>query len=130
VRSHLSVVQTLCKTYIEVKYLVLHGNIQFKRIGTRIRSKCHKRHFRIYPSGAACVAMIIGGIDLIMLLSDFIEARREKRIAAAAAEAKAEGKAEVYREIAAWEHRRKEAEARGEEFTEPPPTKPQEKSKD
>jgi len=33
VRSHLSVVQTLCKTYIEVKYLVLHGNIQFKRIG-------------------------------------------------------------------------------------------------
>ncbi len=65
-----------------------------------------------------------------MLLSDFIEARREKRIAAAAAEAKAEGKAEVYREIAAWEHRRKEAEARGEEFTEPPPTKTQEKSKD
>ncbi len=57
-----------------------------------------------------------------MLLSDFIEARREKRIEAA----KAEAKAEVYREIAEWEHRRKEAEARGEEFTEPPPTKPKE----
>lgn len=78
------------------------------------------------PVGAAFVAMIIGGIDLIMLLSDFIEARREKRIEAA----KAEGKAEVYREIAAWEHRRKEAEARGEEFTEPPPIQPQEKSQE
>lgn len=75
------------------------------------------------PVGAAFVAMIIGGIDLIMLLSDFIEARRKKRIAAA----KAEGKAEVYREVAAWEYRRKEAEAQGEEFTEPPPTQPQEK---
>ena len=76
------------------------------------------------PVGAAIVAMIIGGIDLIMLLSDFIQARREKRIEAA----KEEGKAEVYREIAEWERRRKEAEDRGEAFTEPPPTKPQEKS--
>ena len=76
------------------------------------------------PVGAACVAMIIGGIDLIMLLSDFIQARREKQIEAA----KAEGMAEVYRQIAAWDRRRKEAEDRGEEFTEPPPTKPQEQS--
>ena len=81
------------------------------------------------PVGAAFVAMIIGGIAPIMLLSDFIEVRREKRIAAATAEAKAEGKAEgmaeVYREIAEWERRRKDAEARGEEFTEPPPTQPE-----
>ena len=76
------------------------------------------------PVAAACVAMIIGGIDIIMLLSDFIQARREKQIEAA----KAEGMAEVYRQIAAWDRRRKEAEDRGEEFTEPPPTKPQEKS--
>ena len=63
-----------------------------------------------------------------MLLSDFIEARREKRIAAAREAAKAEGIAEgeakAYREFAAWDRRRKEAEARGEEFTEPLPTKP------
>ena len=78
--------------------------------------------------------MIIGGIDLIMLLSDFIEARREKRIAAATeaakAEGKAEGKAEVYQEIQEWDRRRRESEARGEEFTEPPPAQPQEKSQD
>ena len=80
------------------------------------------------PVGAACVAMIIGGIDLIMLLSDFIQARREKQIEAAKVAAKEEGMAEVYRQIAAWDRRRKEAEDRGEEFTEPPPTKPQEKS--
>ena len=37
---------------------------------------------------------------------------------------------EVYEEVAAWDRRRKEAENRGEEFTEPPPTQPQEKSKE
>ena len=82
------------------------------------------------PVGAAFVAMIIGGIDLIMLLSDFIEARRQKRIAAAKAEGIAEGEARAYRKFAEWERRRKEAEDRGEEFTEPPPTKPQEKSQE
>ena len=96
------------------------------------------------PVGATLVAMIIGGIDLMMLLSDFIDARRKKRIAAAeeAARAKgiaegitegiakgiAEGEAKAYRRFAAWEQRRKEAEDRGEEFTEPPPTQPQEES--
>ena len=71
-----------------------------------------------------------------MLLSDFFEARREKRIAAAREEAKAEGIAEgmaegiaegearAYRKFAEWERRRREAEDRGEEFTEPLPTKP------
>ena len=90
------------------------------------------------PVGAATVAMIIGGIDLMMLLSDFIQARREKKIEAAKvaakeegiAEGKAEGKAEVYREIAEWERRRKEAADRGEAFTEPPPTKSQENSEE
>ena len=74
--------------------------------------------------------MIIGGIDLIMLLSDFIEARREKRIAAAREAAKAEGEAKAYRKFTEWERRRKEAEDRGEEFTEPPPTQPQENSQE
>ena len=83
--------------------------------------------------GAAVVAMIVGGIDLIMLLSDWYYDRREKRIRAAEAkgkaegiaegiaEGKAEGRAEVYREIADWDRRRKEAAERGEEFSEPPP---------
>ena len=73
--------------------------------------------------------MIVGGIDFIMLLSDWYYDRREKRIRAAEAAAKAEGKAEgiaegqakVYREIADWDRRRREAAARGEEFSEPPP---------
>jgi len=60
-----------------------------------------------------------------MLLSDWYLARQEKRIQTAVeeaeAKAKAEGKAEAYREIAAWNERRKAAEARGEPFTEPPP---------
>ena len=82
-----------------------------------------------------------------MLLSDFIQARREKRIEAAKIEGKvegiaegivegiakgkaAEGEARAYREFAEWDRRRKEAEARGEEFTEPPPTQPQEQSQE
>ena len=94
------------------------------------------------PVGGAFVAMIIGGIDLIMLLSDFVQARREKQIEAAKEVAKAEGKAEgiaegiakgeakAYREFAEWDRRRKEAEARGEAFTEPPPTQSQDKPKE
>lgn len=76
-----------------------------------------------------------------MLLSDWYYDRREKRIRAAKATAKAaakatakaaakatakaegiaEGRAEAYREIADWDLRRREAAARGEEFSEPPP---------
>ena len=67
----------------------------------------------------------MGGIDLLMLLSDWYLARQEKRIQVAKAEGKAEGKAEVYQEIVAWQARRTAAEARGETFTEPPPGVPQ-----
>ena len=68
-----------------------------------------------------------------MLLSDWYLERQERRIEAAKAAGreagkveghaagKVEGKEEVYREIVAWDRRRKEAEARGEVFTEPPP---------
>ena len=45
-------------------------------------------------------------------------------------EIKAKAKDEVYKEVAAWDRRRRDAEARGEEFKEPPPTKPQEKSQE
>ena len=77
------------------------------------------------PVGAALVAMIVGGVDIIMLLSDWYAERLEKRIQAA----KVEGKFEVYQEIAEWDRRRKAAEARGEEFTEEPPAPPQEQPK-
>ncbi len=81
-----------------------------------------------------------------MLLSDFIQARREKRIEAAKiegiaegivegiaegiVEGIAEGEARAYRKFAEWDRRRKEAEARGEAFTEPLPTQPQEQSRE
>ena len=81
------------------------------------------------PVGGALVGMMVGGIDVIMLLSDWYLERREKRIQAAKAEGIAEGIAEgeakAYREIADWDRRRREAAARGEEFTEPPPGVPQ-----
>ena len=89
------------------------------------------------PVAIAYVGMIVGGIDLIMLLSDWYLARQENRIQAAKAEGKAEGiaegkaegiaegKAKVYQEIMAWDARRTAAEARGETFTEPPPGVPQ-----
>ena len=71
-----------------------------------------------------------------MLLSDWYLERREKRVQMAKAEGIAEGKAEgivegeakVYREIAEWDRRRREAEARGEQFTEPPPAPPEKPS--
>ena len=80
------------------------------------------------------------GIDFIMLLSDWYSARQEKRLQAAVAKAKAEatakakaegiaeGQQQVYREIAEWNRRRREAEAQGEQFTEPPPGVPQNNS--
>ena len=51
-----------------------------------------------------------------MLLSDWYLARQEKRIQVAKAEGIAEGKAEVYQEIVAWQARRTAAEARGRDF--------------
>ena len=73
--------------------------------------------------------MMVGGIDVIMLLSDWYLNRQEKRIQAAKtegiAEGVAKGKAEAYHEILEWDRRRREAEDRGEVFTEPPPGTPQ-----
>ena len=47
-----------------------------------------------------------------------------KGIAKGIAEGIAEGEDKVYSEIEAWQHRKTEAEKRGAEFTEPPPTRP------
>ena len=49
--------------------------------------------------------------------------RREEEI-------KAKAKDEVYKEVAEGDRRRKEAEARGTEFNEPPPTQRKEQSKE
>ena len=37
----------------------------------------------------------------------------------------AKAKDEVYKEVAEWDQRRKQAESRGEQFTEPPPAPPE-----
>ena len=56
--------------------------------------------------------------------------RKEKQlIAEVTAEVTAKAKAEVYQEIAEWDQRRRQAEARGEPFTEPPPAPPEKRSK-
>ena len=41
----------------------------------------------------------------------------------------AKAKDEVYKEVAEWDRRRKQTEARGERFTEPPPAPPEKQSK-
>ncbi len=57
-------------------------------------------------------------------IRDTLKRERELKAqvsAEAKAEGRAEGRAEAYREIAEWNRRGMEAEARGEKFTEPPP---------
>ena len=63
----------------------------------------------------------VGG-SLLVLFWNLMKRQIEKYDAVIAAEAKAEGKAEVYQEIAAWNTRRLEAEARGIPFDEAPPS--------
>ena len=63
----------------------------------------------------------VGG-SLLVLFWNLMKRKIEKYDAVIAAEAKAEGKAEVYQEIAAWNTRRLEAEARGMPFDEAPPS--------
>ena len=75
---------------------------------------------------AASTLLIILGEGGDIMLRRFREhIRREKEMIA---EARAEAKAEVYREVAAWDRRRREAEARGVEFNEPPPTQESDQS--
>ncbi|RKU18577.1 hypothetical protein C6500_12855 [Candidatus Poribacteria bacterium] len=51
--------------------------------------------------------------------------RRKRRFDEAEAKGRAEGKAEVYEKIVAWNSRRLTAEARNEPFTEPFPAPPE-----
>ena len=57
--------------------------------------------------------------EVIML--GYAKMFRDRVYAEGKAEGRAEGRAEVYRQLKAWEQRKKEAEARGEKFTEPLP---------
>ena len=66
---------------------------------------------------ASYTGMLIGGIDFIMLLSDWLAERRENRIEAA----KNEVRQEISNDLTAWNNRRLEAEKQGKEFTEPIP---------
>ena len=80
-------------------------------------------------SAATTLTFIEEGIDVMFQrLRDSL--KREKEIRAESEErGEARGEAKVYQEIAAWNARRMEAEARGEKFTEPPPAPPQGTSK-
>lgn len=76
-------------------------------------------------STATMLTIFEEAIDIMFQrIRDTLKRERELK-AQVSAEAKAEGKAEVYREVAEWNRRRMEAEARGEKFTEPPPAPPQ-----
>ena len=80
-------------------------------------------------SAATTLTFIEEGIDVMFQrLRDSLKREKELR-AESEARGEARGKAEVYQEVAEWNARRIAAEARGEQFTEPPPAPPQETSK-
>jgi len=83
-------------------------------------------------SAATMLTIFEEAIDIMFQrIRDTLKRERELKaqISAEAMEAgRAEGRAEVYREVAEWNQRRIEAEARGEKFTEPPPISPQDSS--
>ena len=59
---------------------------------------------RFIPVAASYTGMLIGGIDFIMLLSDWLAERRENRIEAA----KNEVRQEISNDLTAWNNRRAE----------------------
>ena len=80
-------------------------------------------------SAATTLTFIEEGIDVMFQrLRDSLK-REQKIRAESEARGEARGAEKVYQEVAAWNARRMEAEARGEKFTEPPPAPPQETSK-
>ena len=81
------------------------------------------------PVGAAVVGMIVGGIDFIMLLSDWFLERQEKRIQAAKEEGREEGRKEGRKEGYAEGYAAAKAE-NGDAVEESPdsPPKPSKKS--
>ena len=72
-------------------------------------------------SAATMLTILEEGIDIMFQRIRDTLKREEQLISKA--------KDEVYQEIADWDKRRKQAEARGEPFTEPPPAPPKKRSK-
>ncbi|RKU18268.1 hypothetical protein C6500_13450 [Candidatus Poribacteria bacterium] len=76
-------------------------------------------------SAATTLTFIEEGLDVMFQrLRDTLK-REQKIKAESEARGEARGAEKVYQEVAAWNVRRMEAEARGEKFTEPPPAPPQ-----
>ena len=91
----------------------------------RILHQSRRREHLKIMSAATLLTILEEGIDIMFeRIRDTL--KKEKQLIA---EAKAEGKAEAYREMAAWDERRRHAESRGEPFTEPLPTPPEKRSK-
>lgn len=72
------------------------------------------------------MTLIVGWFFIIshiweVIMLGYAKMFRDRVYAEGKAIGKAEGKAEVYRQLKAWEQRKKEAEARGKKFTEPLP---------
>lgn len=80
-------------------------------------------------SAATMLTILEEGIDIMFQrIRDTL--RKEKQlIAEVTAEVTAKVTDEIYQEIAEWDQRRRQAEARGEPFTEPLPAPPEKRSK-
>ena len=72
-------------------------------------------------SAATMLTLFEEGIDIMFQRIRDTLKKEEQLIAKA--------KDEVYKEVSEWDQRRKQAEARGETFTEPPPVPPKMQSK-
>lgn len=68
------------------------------------------------------VGALIGGVDLIMLFSDWYSEKKQEEIKVAEAVGLAMGAAKYYAEVKKWDDRRTEAALKGEDFDEPMPT--------
>ena len=76
-------------------------------------------------SAATMLTILEEGIDIMFQrIRDTL--KKEKQLIA---EVTAKAQDKVYQEVADWDQRRKQAEARGEPFTEPPPASPKKRSK-
>lgn len=74
------------------------------------------------PVAGVIVGALIGGVDFIMLFSDWYYEMKQKKIKEAKAEGLVIGVAKYYAEVKNWNDRRTEALLNGEDFDEPMPT--------
>ena len=74
------------------------------------------------PVAGVIVGALIGGVDLIMLFSDWYSEKKQKEIRAAEAAGLAMGATKYYAEVKKWNDRRIEALGKGEDFDELMPT--------